>query len=226
MNAFKEYNRRRPTQSEGFYFRAPIILAIAVAVCAAVSLLASESGSSKPGPTEPSPTEDLGEKLIRKAVRGEDEDIMSSILRLMAESAEKLEIEFDAGYSTQQIQEQVLAKLDEAIQASAARTRAVTRSARPARSDKRTSRGVERSGGRPGPTPPGQDSECSAPPGGAPVSGSGEPPAGQFREPRRSWGQLPMREREEVLQGINEESLERYRAWIEKYFRALQESDE
>jgi hypothetical protein len=41
---------------------------------------------------------------------------------------------------------------------------------------------------------------------------------------RRSWGHLPQRDREEVIQGIGEACLERYRVWIERYYRALQET--
>ena len=49
---------------------------------------------------------------------------------------------------------------------------------------------------------------------------------GDLREVRGTWGHLPMRDREEVIQGIGETFLERYREWIERYYRALQESDE
>ena len=34
------------------------------------------------------------------------------------------------------------------------------------------------------------------------------------------------REREEVIQGVSERYLERYRVWIERYYQALQESHE
>jgi hypothetical protein len=49
---------------------------------------------------------------------------------------------------------------------------------------------------------------------------------GELREFRRAWGHLPMREREEIIQGIAESFLERYREWIERYYRALQETEE
>ncbi|MFQ5495803.1 MAG: hypothetical protein ACE5EX_10530, partial [Phycisphaerae bacterium] len=53
-----------------------------------------------------------------------------------------------------------------------------------------------------------------------------DPRGAPFRELRRGWGHLPGREREELIQGISERYLDRYREWIERYYRALQEVDE
>ena len=50
--------------------------------------------------------------------------------------------------------------------------------------------------------------------------------AGRLKEFRRGWGNLPQRDRDEVLQGIDEDSLEKYRRQIESYFRALAEDQE
>lgn len=52
------------------------------------------------------------------------------------------------------------------------------------------------------------------------------PADGDIHELRRTWGHLPMREREEIIQGIGESFLERYRDWIERYYRALQEAED
>ncbi|MCP4247470.1 MAG: hypothetical protein GY778_10520, partial [bacterium] len=48
---------------------------------------------------------------------------------------------------------------------------------------------------------------------------------GRFREFRRGWGNLPARDRDEVLQGIDEDVLEKYRHLIERYFRTLAEDE-
>jgi hypothetical protein len=63
-------------------------------------------------------------------------------------------------------------------------------------------------------------------------AGVGEPgvdqrrPGGDLQDLRRAWGHLPMREREEIIQGVGERYLERYRDWIERYYRTLQETDD
>ena len=49
---------------------------------------------------------------------------------------------------------------------------------------------------------------------------------GEFRESRRGWGHLPQRDRDELLQGIDEEFIEQYRPQIEQYYRALTETED
>ena len=49
---------------------------------------------------------------------------------------------------------------------------------------------------------------------------------GPFRESRRGWGHLPARDRDELLQGVEEAFIEQYRPQIEQYYRALTETEE
>ena len=49
-------------------------------------------------------------------------------------------------------------------------------------------------------------------------------PGGDLDARRRAWGHLPMRERDEILQGLSDQYLQRYRVWIERYYKALQEA--
>ena len=152
---------------------------------------------------------------------------MARIMRLMGEAARKLEIEFDVGAETRALQVRIVDGLDEAIKAAASQRRPSRRVQSPARSDKRRlpprkkrADGKESDAKR-GSTDSSQTSTARA----GSDAGKGAVPGGRLRESRRSWGHLPRREREAVLQGIGEKYLERYRAWIEQYYRALQEVD-
>ena len=175
-----------------------------------------------------SKAEQLGQRLIRKAVAQQDEDLMETVLRLMDEAAKKLEIEFDAGRETQVLQGRIVDRLEEAIRQAAAQRRSSRRSQSQWTGEKR--RGPSQAEG-------GQSKQSSAQSGSADskdaraASSSADPPdvephRGELREVRRTWGLLPRRQRDEIIQGSGEAFLERYREWIERYYRALQEAEE
>ncbi|MBI4718816.1 MAG: hypothetical protein HY763_13495 [Planctomycetes bacterium] len=185
--------------------------------------------SAQTPPVEPNKGKgDLGQRLIRKAADESDEDMMSGIIRLMNEAARKLEVEFEPGTDTQAIQQQVLEQLDDAIKEAASRRRMQSPDQqkstgdmrrRPSKEPPPTKRATAAKPGAVDPNPP----ENTATPGGAEDARN---TGGSFRESRRTWGQLPEREREEIIQGAGEGYLERYRAAIERYYRALQEAGE
>jgi len=187
---------------------------------------------SKPDPSPPEspkpPTDDkLGEKLIRRAEGSQDENIMEKLLQLMYDVAKELQLDFDTGEETQRMQQQIVSQLNEAIKIAAAQRRA-SRSGGSSSSDTR-----RMSQAKPGRTERGrgqpQDGKVAGEPSTASPPGSmveGVATSGELRESRRSWGHLPMRAREEIIQGVGERFLERYREWVERYYRALQESDE
>lgn len=176
----------------------------------------------------PKKVDDLGERLIRKAVTDGEEDIMATIVRLMTETSRKMEIEFDPGEETQALQGRIQGKLDEAIKVAASKQRVRKQSSAPTDPDKRRMPTTGKREHRPetkakGESSPGSTSKTAE----APASdGRTEAERAALQDTRRSWGHLPRREREEVIQGVGEGFLERYRVWIERYYRALQESDE
>ncbi|UCC32629.1 MAG: hypothetical protein JSU86_10165 [Phycisphaerales bacterium] len=187
------------------------------------------AGQDKPRATEPDDKDErLGERLIRQAAADSEEDLMGSIIRLMSEASRKLEIEFDAGDQTQTVQRQILDGLDDAIKAAASQRRPRRRTGPPSDADKRRmpkgKRRTSDQGGRP--TDSGLDSSSSSPSDAEGKPLERESTSGDLRELRRAWGHLPMREREEIIQGITESFLERYREWIERYYRALQETED
>jgi len=203
--------------------RAALVLTSILAV-PAVSFSQDGSPPSQP----PKKVDDLGQRLIRKAVTDGGEDIMATIVRLMTEATRKMEIEFDPGEETQALQGRIQEKLEEAIKAAASKQRAGKKSPTPTDPDKRRMPTTGKREQRPeakakGESPPGSTSNTVE----APASdGRSEAERAALQDTRRSWGHLPLREREEVIQGVGEGFLERYRVWIERYYRALQESDE
>lgn len=172
--------------------------------------------------------EDLGEKLLRKAVTGAEEDIMAQILRLMHESSRKLTLEFDPGARTQGMQAKIVERLDEAIKLAAAQQHQArgegqsTGDKRRLPEDGETGETEQDEGeGREGDATAGSGST-----GAGVVTENPERRGGPLSERRRAWGNLPPRDREEVIQGKGEGFLERYRQQIERYYRALQEADD
>jgi hypothetical protein len=150
---------------------------------------------------------------------------MGRIMSLMSEAADQLKRDFDPGQETRQIQEEIIGKLDEAI-AVAQRRRSRVSGQQQQVSDKR--RGER----RPDEQKPGQQPADGDKPPDSEASTTGQDQGGKstatgrLREFRRGWGNLPQRDRDEVLQGIDEDVLEKYRPLIEDYFRALSEDEE
>ena len=168
----------------------------------------------------------LGERLVRKALAQGDDDIMSGLIRLMNEASRELDIEFNPGAFAQALQKQIMDGLDDAIKTAAAQRRRASPDQQKWRSDKRRKQRTPRQSETDKSQAEGRDSASSEG-----VTRSVQEPGGSGAPQRdhrigRGWGALPPRDRDEVIQGKREESLERYRLWIERYYRALQEADE
>lgn len=188
-----------------------------------------------PPPDQPAPPADtagdeqdeLVRRLIQQAGQAGEEDIMDRIIRLMGESQRGLEIRFEPGPQTQAVQQGIVDKLDEAIKTAARNQRKSSSSSMAGSSDKRRS--------KPAPAKPGSSGEADSNDAAEsdPNAARGRVPdqdvnaaRGALLDRRRGWGRLPEREREEVIQGAGESALERYQAWIERYYRALQNDEE
>jgi len=205
---------------------------VPLAACLPVSSSGTESPvlAQNPPPTNPKPEpDDLSGRLIRKAVTEADEDLMDVILRLMTDSAKKVEIDFDPGEATRSLQKSIQEKIDEAIKVAASKQR-MKRQSPSAQSDRRRMPTAKKE--PPKRQPPKQGGSRSASSTSSAESDSQGGDAGaasdrtDLRDPRRGWGNLPQRQREEMIQGAGEQCLERYRAWVERYYRALQEKSD
>ncbi|RJP41146.1 MAG: hypothetical protein C4547_01845 [Phycisphaerales bacterium] len=175
--------------------------------------------------------DDLADRLLRKTTGDADDDVMDRILRLMAEAQRRLDLGFDPGEETQAVQAKILEELDDAIQAAASRQRRRSSEMPPAQSDTRRRQDPSKPQQQPPGRQDGRDAtrqvgepDQAAPEGAGVVEGAALD--GSLIDRRRGWGHLPQRDRDEILQSFGERMLERYQAWIERYYRALQSDDD
>lgn len=196
------------------------------AVVVAASLVAFVSAQPPDGATpapQPPVDERRTDELSKRLLRGSDDDgdPMSRILADMKRVEDDLKLSFDAGPGTQSVQQRIVDALNAAIAASA-------RSGR-LRADG-ASAGFDPRRRNPGST---DDASGSASAGGQPPdapTARGTADADDLEAPpaavtSRGWGHLPPRERDEVIQGAREPSLEKFREWIERYYRSLADGD-
>lgn len=189
----------------------------------AQSWLPPAPAQQQPDPADPQDDahDDLAEKLIRQSTGRADRGVMDWIQRLMERSAGALSSDFDPGDQTQATQRKIISKLDDAI-AAAQRNRSRSNSSGQQSGDKRKSKPQSKKQTKPQDgSATGQASTSTTGGGSADDTRLGDDP--RFKESRRGWGHLPARDRDEVLQGIGESVLEKYRTLIDRYFRALAE---
>ena len=186
--------------------------------------------ADEPGEATESTKEDaaLLERLRRESTGQQDQDVMDTIARLMGRSAAQLGERFDPSAETQSTQAQILAKLEEAIQQAAQQRRSQKGQRSASKGDQRRRDKPAKDATHPSQAAGDDGSAAQAAEAAADVAppAVAGAPTGPLHEARRAWGQLPQRDREEIIQGSQEDFLERYRAWIERYYRALQEADE
>lgn len=190
---------------------------------------AQSNAQQPPKRDEPAKKDDqskLGERLVRDTATGTAEDVMDELIRLMDRSARNLDLAFDAGSETQAVQRTIMARLDDAIRVAAAQRRPSRSRSQSADGDKRKSSGKRKSAGKSaaaqGKGARGTSDSKEGSQAGAAAEATS--PGGNLEQRRRAWGHLPMRERDEILQGLSDRYLERYRIWIERYYKALQEA--
>ena len=204
-----------------------VLLGATIAGGQDLQAFAREDPPSTPPADSPPPPDDLGEKLIRKTVQEGEEDVMARIMRHMASAARMLDVRFDPGAETQSTQRRALNLLDEAIAQAAARRRPRSSQGQSSHPDKRTA--PDQADSQENRRTDAQSQSGASAKTGSPRKGDAtgvEAVHGRFKETRRAWGMLPQRDRDEVIQGIEERFLERYRKLIEDYYRALQGEDD
>ena len=199
-----------------------VVIAGAALICGALievyvgaAVAAHASGERRASDEDRKGVDDLARRLIRGDKAGGD--VMSEIIGRMERAAERLEKSFDVGVETQDLQRSIIEELDAAIAASIRKGRS-SGSGAAMQPDMR-----KRSSGRR------TDQAAGDEPGSAGSAGSGgrdgesARAVERFRESGRGWGHLPARDREEVIQGRGDRSLEKFRGWIERYYRSLAE---
>jgi len=174
---------------------------------------------------EDEPTSKVGKRLIRETAEGAGADVMDDIMRLMGDAGRLLEIQFDPGPGTQAMQKEIVDKLDDAIKTAAKQRRRSRQQAAPS-GDKRTRKKPSEDDSQQAKAARAKDAESSGKDQATASSAKPktDPVTGELLETRRSWGNLPQRDRDEVIQGSDEACLQRYRELIDRYYRALQET--
>jgi hypothetical protein len=173
------------------------------------------------------PTRVVDERLVRKLLGGESSalDTVETTLARMDEAAERLADRLDPSDDTQTIQKEILAGLDQMIQAAEQ-----NRAGQSKNNQARRSAGRRSSGRRPGRAgvKPGSAKSVPAAKGGHGDADRGKRSQsstddGEKSDLARQWGFLPQRDRLEVAQGFDEEFLPKFREQIQRYYRRLAE---
>jgi len=169
--------------------------------------------------------QDLTRRLKDAALEKQAESTLARALRLMNLSRDQLGNQFDPGPTTQEVQKQIINALDEAMKHARAGLSGRPTSAPSTPGDRRQkgkraqNQQKTADAEQPKPKAAGDPQNAKAGKGSAHTGTIG----GDLRETGRQWGNLPPRDREEVVQGLTEEILLKYRRLIEKYYRALAE---
>lgn len=194
----------------------------AILLGAAAPCSAAEPPASAPSSQ---PTTRPAEDFVRQMLRGESgkTDPMSAAIEAMDVAGRRLGDDKDCGPLTREAQRRALTRLDEAIEQ-------VRRGESPPSAQRAGRSADRRPAGRPNTrrNPP-------KPSAGSPDADRAGPDrsgrSGQDRsrvglspdELQRRWGFLPDRDREELLQGLDEQFPAKYRECIERYYRSLAE---
>lgn len=179
-------------------------------------LFAPSQSEPAGGDAQPSDASDFKEQLRRElgaAAISEESQPVVEIIQLMRQAETRL-ADQDAGVSTQRVQAQIVADLGRLIEQ--ARGQA-------------GSAGSQQSGSsQVGTKPEPGEGRGGAAPSGTASTGSQQSPHGEPPDParirqwmQRLWGELPDRQREQMLQSPPEEFLPAYERLIETYFRRL-----
>ncbi len=205
-----------------------VVLATVLAGSATANAASASRPTTAPGAgaaTQPSEADKaLIRKLLRDATGRAEEPAMIRVLEGMRASRVKLAVQFDPGNDTQKIQRGIVRDLEEAIEeARKAQRRMPTTTTSRSQPEERRRRHRQR--------PEAKQADANQPSSSTPMADDrathGQPTSAAagvgrlLRELRRGWGQLPARDRDEVVQGFGQDFLTKYREWIERYYRVL-----
>jgi hypothetical protein len=177
--------------------------------------------AKKDGADDAHDESELVKALLRKA-GVQDEPIMDRVIKGMTKSREFLREKFDPGAETQLVQGQIIDDLTAAIKAAAAAQSKGQGSGKPKPGEGSGKPQDAKPGdGKPGPgkSPGGTQAatESQLRPGSAQNGETNK----DIKESRTEWGNLPARDRSEVVTGHNEEGLPLWEEMINKYYQSL-----
>lgn len=167
------------------------------------------------------------DEMVRKLLGGESTvvDQVDRMLQDMGEASTRLTAQLDAGSQTQAAQRRALEGLDVLIRQAGENRRASPQTSRVRPRGERDAQ-RRRTPDERKQTNQGKGGQAQRGGPGA-AGGAGEDSANKKAakaEMVRGWGYLPGRERDEVIQGFDEEFLAKYREQIMEYYRRLAEA--
>ena len=181
---------------------------------------APTTGDGAKAATDDSEESELVKALLRKA-GVQDEPVMDRVIKGMTRVREDLRVKFDTGEQTQLAQAKIIDDLSEAIKAAASAQSKGQGSGKPKPGEGQ---------GKPQGAKPGDGQQPGKSPGGtqAATESSLRPGSAQngetnkdIKENRMEWGNLPARDRSEVVTGHAEEGLPLWEEMINKYYESL-----
>ena len=177
-------------------------------------------GLQEPTAAHTDPNDEALSEVLSPSQAGE---ALGQAVGLMDRVARRIDAQHDLSISTQRIQEDILAKLDQVIesaknnqQGGGGSSSSSSSSNSQQQPDQQQSEN-DQSSGQPS-SSPGQE---SLPPGTSDAQPGGEIPLSGA-----AWGALPQRIRDALSQGINDQYSDVYRAITERYYRALAEDED
>lgn len=177
-----------------------------------------------PERTAHDPLDPWKQELDRRLSRAELGDALRQAITLMGDTAERLGDARDPGLTTQRMQEDILRRLDQVVSALEQMQQSGQSQPGQPQQDQQ-----DQAGARPQPRP-GQDASEA---GEGDNRAEAQPPGRQdgplrpdLEAARASWGALPDRVRQMLMQGSSDRFSSLYEAMTETYYRRLAEGDD
>lgn len=193
-------------------------------------LLGIDEGAKDPSAAEAA-ARDREEELKRRLNEAEVADAFETAITKMALSAELLDAKFESGLGTQRVQEEIIAKLDQLIDAAKRMGAQASSSSASSSSSSSSQQNNPSSGKDPGKQQQQQQANGEQKRNNNPTdSQEGESPPMQegdintvIDESRTEWGNLPQRVRDMLLQGRREKFSSLYEQLTAEYYKRLAE---
>ena len=169
------------------------------------------------------------EELERALLEQQIEDNFEQALALMGDSSELLGERFDAGLGTQRVQEEILKKLDDLINSAQQQQSSSSSSSSSSQSQQQQQQPRAQQQNQQGDSQDQQNQQSSQPLQGeaTTVQNPPDPPTVSqlLDETRTEWGNLPERERELLMQALQQRTSALYRRLTSDYYKRLAESN-
>jgi len=173
------------------------------------------------------PASQPADPFARRLLKGDSTqaDPLNRMIEAMSEARAGLADRRDAGRDTQLAQRQALSALDELIEA-AQRSSGAGSSSKSSKTQKRRAGRTGPQQKKPGAVTNADAKSATTRPAPGAARGDRSGVSSTVGEAPRRWGNLPPRDRAELLSGLDEQMPAKYREHIERYYRSLAEENQ